>query len=293
MGAVISVTNQKGGVGKTMTVACLASILSAQEYKVLTIDLDPQRNLDMMAGEGVAIPRDDEETLSLLHVMNGQCSLRDAIVHTVIGDVVRASSFLSQWRGNTLVSTTEYEQLDKEALLALMRKRYEDNYGQTNASVLSEKLRGLRDEYDFIFLDTNPSLMVLTVNALFASDYVLIPVVTDGASKDAVEELWTTIQTVRQHNTERKIKVAGILVTRYQSNSYVGKNFIPIFESMAHQMDSVLFRQKIRIGTIALECLAAEQDLINYNRRCVASVDYLAFAEEFKARIQEMEGYHV
>lgn len=292
MGAVISVTNQKGGVGKTMTVACLASILSSQNYKILSIDLDPQRNLDMMAGEGVAIPRYDEDTLSLLHVMNGQCTLRDAIVHTDIGDVVRASSFLSQWRGNTLISTKEYEQLDSNSLLALMKKRYDDNYGQTNASVLSGKLADLRGEYDYIFLDTNPSLMVLTVNALFASDYVLIPVITDGASQDAVEELWTTIQTIRQHNTERKLEVAGILVTRYQSNSYAGKNFIPIFESMARQMDSVLFQQKIRSSTIALECLAAEQDLVNYNRRCVASIDYMAFAEEFKMRIKELEGNH-
>ena len=293
MGAVISVTNQQGGVGKTMPVACLASILSSQNYKVLSIDLDPQRNLDTMAGEGVAIPRDDEETLSLLHVMNGQCSLRDAIVHTVIGDLVRASSFLSQWRGNTLVSTKEYEQLDTDSLLALIKKRYQDNYGHTNASVLSEKLADLRNEYDYIFLDTNPSLMVLTVNALYASDYVLIPVVTDGASRDAVEELWTTIQTIRQHNTERQLKVAGILVTRFQSNTYVGKNFIPVFESMAQQMDSTLFKQKIRNCTVALECLAAEQDLINYNRRCIAAIDYLDFAEAFKTRINELEGSHV
>lgn len=292
MGAVVSVTNQKGGVGKTMTVACLASILTSQNYKVLSIDLDPQRNLDMMAGEGVAIPRDDDETLSLLHVMNGQCALRDAIVHTDIGDLVRASSFLSRWRGNTLISTEEFEQMDMESLIALMVKRYKDNYGQSNASVLSEKLTDLRKEYDYIFLDTNPSLMVLTVNALYASDYVLIPVVTDGASQDAVEELWTTIQTIRQYNTERKLRVAGILVTRYQSNSFAGKHLIPIFDSLAQQMDSILFKQMIRNSMIALECLVAEQDLVSYNRRCVASLDYIAFAEEFKTRINELEGYH-
>ena len=292
MGAVISVTNQKGGVGKTMTVACLASILSAQNFRVLTIDLDPQRNLDMMAGEGIAISRQDTDTLSLLHVMNGQCTLRDAIVQTDIGDLVRASSFLSEWRGNSLVNTTEFEMLDRDALFSLMEKRYNENYGATNASVLSEKLAELRDEYDYILLDTNPSLMVLTVNALYASDYVLIPVITDGASQDAVVELWTTIQTIRQHNTERKLKVAGILVTRYQSNSYAGKRYISVFESMAQQMDSILFKQKIRNSTIALECISAEQDLINYNRKCVASTDYLAFTEEFKARINELEGYH-
>lgn len=289
MGTVISVTNQKGGVGKTMTAACLASILSAQNYKVLTIDLDPQRNLDMMAGKGVAISRADEETLSLLHVMRGQCSLRDAIVQTNIGDLVRASSFLTQWKGHTLVERKEFEQLGKDALYERMEERFNATYGKSDSAVLSDKLKELRNEYDYILMDTNPSLMVLTMNALYASDYVLIPVITDGASKDAVIELWNTIQTIRFYNTERQLQVAGILITRYQSQTVAAEIYVEQFEKMAASMETVLFNQKIRNSPAALECVGMNMDLIRNNRRCVAAKDYLSFAEEFKARIAELE----
>ena len=95
MSVVISVTNQKGGVGKTVTVSTLASALTSRGFRVLAVDLDPQRNLDMVAGRGMAIPVEDTATKSVLDVLKGDCSMADAIVQSNLGDLVRASSRLS------------------------------------------------------------------------------------------------------------------------------------------------------------------------------------------------------
>ena len=119
MSVVISVTNQKGGVGKTVTVSTLASALTSRGFRVLAVDLDPQRNLDMVAGRGMAIPVEDTATKSVLDVLKGDCSMADAIVQSNLGDLVRASSRLSQWTGRHLITRDEYASMPQGEILAL------------------------------------------------------------------------------------------------------------------------------------------------------------------------------
>ena len=109
MSHVISVTNQKGGVGKTLTASSLASILTSRGYKILTIDMDPQCNFDQVAGGTKPIDQYDLESLSILNVLNQECSMREAIVKTEIGDLVRASPNLSQWTGRSLLSRRDFK----------------------------------------------------------------------------------------------------------------------------------------------------------------------------------------
>ena len=288
MGTVISVTNQKGGVGKTVTVSSIAAILHEQGYKVLTINLDPQRNLDMAAG--LALEREDNSTFSALQVLRGECTIKDAIVKSDLGDLLRASSFLSQWTGSKLINREEYALLNENELVKLISERYNAGLGENDAAVLAGMLDGIRDEYDFVIMDTNPSLTLLTLNALFAADYVLIPAFTEATSMDAIQELWDTIENIRYYNPQRKLGVLGILITRFQPRTTIGRNFIQIYDQMAERMGTIVFKQQIRQCIAVSEYLMYQENLIAYNRTCPASVDYLAFVEELKQRLAELGG---
>lgn len=289
MGVVISVTNQKGGVGKTVTVSSLASALTSQGYRVLLINLDPQRNLDMVAGKGVAIKRNDTETKSILDVLKGTCSLQEILVSTNIGDLARASSQLSQWTGRHLVSREEFRSLDKDQLYQLMTKRYQDGWGENDAEVLNKELSPLKDQYDYVIMDTNPSLTLLTLNSLYAADYVLIPAFTESASRDAITELWDTINGIKFYNPAKYLEIAGILITRFSPRSINAKRYVKFYHSLADKMGTILFEQKIRNSISVSEYMTSQQDLLRYDGKGNTAQDYLKFVEEFKQRIEELE----
>ena len=227
MGLVIATANQKGGVGKTITTTCLASLLTTEGKKVLTISLDPQRNFDMVAGEGVLIRRRDTESLSMLHVMRGQCTLPEAIVHTRLGDLVRASSQLYQWTGEQTISREEYLPIrdNLPALQKLLDTRVLS--GGENMKVLDRLLDAVRSDYDYILIDTNPSLTLLTLNSLYASDYVLIPAFSETTSTEAITELYDTIQSIKYYNPGKYLEILGILMTRCDVRSPAQIFFFP------------------------------------------------------------------
>lgn len=289
MGAIISVTNQKGGVGKTITVSTLAAILTRQGKKVLTIDLDPQRNLDMSAGKGVAIEPEDTETKCLLHVLRGSCTLEEAIYPCVLGDLVRASSLLTGWTGRKLITPDEYKSLSMEELHKLIGERFEAGWDSRDSEVLAAELNKIRDRYDYILLDTNPSLQLLTLNSLFAADYVLIPAFAEEASRSAIIELWDTISNINQSAPWKRLKVLGILMTRYVNRTRIAKRFVKTYMRMAAQMDTILFEQKIRQNVAVSEYLTNHENLLDFDPTGPVTADYLAFAKEFEARVEEME----
>lgn len=289
MSVVVSVTNQKGGVGKTVTISSLASALTAQNYKVLLIDLDPQRNLDMVAGKGVVIKRSDTESKSILDVLKGDCSIEEAVVKTDIGDLVRASHRLSNWTGRKLISREEFEQYDKDSLYETIKKRYDNNWGANDTEVLSLELSKIKDNYDYVLMDTNPSLTLLTLNSLYAADYVLIPAFTESASRDAITELWDTINGIKYYNPSKYLEIAGILITKFSPRSVNAKRYVQFYEKLAAKMKTILFQQKIRTSVAVSEYMTSQQDLLRYNKDCNTSLDYLAFTEEFKQRIAALE----
>ena len=290
MGLVITIANQKGGVGKTITATCMASILTQQNYKVLTISLDPQRNFDMVAGEGVAIRRNDIDTVSMLHVLRGSHPIADAIVPTQLGDLARASSQLYQWTGEQTISQDEYLPLRDhyEALVAFLDQRVlQDGNG---TKVLAERLGPVRDAYDFILIDTNPSLTLLTLNSLCAADYVIIPAFSEETSTNAIAELWDTICTLNYYDLWHKTKVLGILMTRCNFRSIAFNHHNEIFEAVAGQIGTRLFHTKIRQSARGSDYAEYGMDLIRLDPGGKTAQDYRAFVEEFKEAIQEEEG---
>lgn len=289
MGVIVSVTNQKGGVGKTVTVAALASALNSQGYKVLSVDLDPQRNLDMAAGKGIAIKVGDTTTKSVLDVLKGECSIDEVIVPSNIGDLARASNLLSQWAGQPLITRAEFESLSQEECFATMSKRYKEGWGENDYRVLKGKLASVKDNYDFILMDTNPSLTLLTINSLFAADYVLIPAFAEAASRDAIFELWDTIRGMKTFNPDMNLQIAGILITKFNKRNRIANRYIDVFEKMAKNMGTIVFQQKIRQGVSVTEYLTTQMDLLKYDTTGISSMDYKQFAEEFLERIHTLE----
>lgn len=289
MGVIISVTNQKGGVAKTLTTSSIASILTEQGYKVLIISADPQRNLDMIAGENALIPPNDITSPSLLHVLHGSVDIRDAIIHTRIGDLVRSSMHLTQWQGEDLITVEEYEanKNDLKALQQLLEQRFVE--AERRKSTLFRILYKVKPDYDYILIDTNPSLTLLTLNSIYASDYVLIPAFAEEASLSAVYELADTISTLLFYNKGRDIRIIGILMTKIEKVLLAVPRYTELYQKAAAQLNTRLFKTKIRKSARAMDYIDAGWDLVSYDPRGKATQDYRDFVEELKQAIEEEE----
>lgn len=299
MGHVISITNQKGGVGKTLTATSLASILTSRGYNVLSIDLDPQCNFDQVAGGPGEIKQFDTKSLSILNVLNQECSIEDAIVETDVGKLVRSTPNLSQWTGRPFFSRMEYDRYRNQKSMSydeigkIMEERFKSGWGATEHKTLDWELRDVRDKYDFIILDTNPSLTLLTLNSLYTADYILIPVFPEEPSRKAVLELRDTIYDLIASNPgEVTARIIGILITKYKHRTKVSKAYAAQYKRLAASMDTVLFDTKIREGISVVEYTNKKRDLIRYAPSSPVAQDYQAFVSEFLMRISSMEGNH-
>ena len=163
---VISICNQKGGVGKTTTALTLTAGLTEKGLRTLLIDLDGQRNSTTTKGEGA--------DFSILDVLEGRADIRDAISKSPTGDFIRGQREL------TLL-------------------------GEIEDTALKERLKPLSRLYDTVIIDCPPSLADLTVNALVSSDYVIVPAVADNYSAYGLIDLYDTIEQVRPLNKRLKI----------------------------------------------------------------------------------------
>lgn len=297
MGIVITLANQKGGVAKTTTGLALARILSEKSYKVLTVNLDPQRNFDQALG--CAISRRDLQTPSLFHVLTGKMHLKDIIKHGEFCDIAPASNQMYGFSMPDGLTKAEYEQNkdNPDKLLNLLHERFSEEYqAQINykyTHIIEEEIKTVINDYDFVIIDTNPSLSLLTMNGLNAASmgYVLVPAYAEETSREALLELYDTLFALNS-NQIRPIKIIGILMTKYVSNTKAAKRYEKYLTKMAEKMGTVLFKTKIRRSISVTEYIEAKTDLLNYDPKGNTSLDYREFGEEFLARLSELEGKH-
>lgn len=252
----IAVANEKGGVGKTVTVVNLAAALTREMKKVLVVDMDPQAN----ATKGLGIkPGDDITSVYDLIMGNGKVLSRDVILHT-------------DWDGLDLIPS-HVDLTGAEIELV-------DVAGRENR--LKEALEHLDGGYDFILLDTPPSLSLLTVNVFTFADEVLVPCQTHPYAYQALEELFDTIEAIREEINPR-LTITGIVPTLYDRRTRVGKRILAKLQSDERYGDLV-FETAIRTNTTIADSADVGKPVVFYRSSSFGSIDYNDLAEELLAR---------
>ena len=190
MGKIISLANQKGGVGKTTTTINLSAYLAVMGKRVLIVDLDPQGN----ASSGVGIDK-NQELKTIYNVIDGECSVREAIVKTPIKnlDIIPATVDLA----------------GAEIDLVQMSSR---------EKILKNILGRVQADYDYIMIDCPPSLGLLTVNALTASNSVIIPIQCHFYALEGLSQLMNTVRLIKQH-LNPALTVEGVVLTMKDNRS--------------------------------------------------------------------------
>ncbi len=196
MGKIISIANQKGGVGKTTTSINLSTVLAKKNKKTLLIDADPQGN----ATSGVGI--DKEIELSVYDVLIDETKIEEAILKTNIKNLDVCPS-------NIDLAGAEVE------LVSMMSREQR----------LKEKLEEIKDKYDYIIIDCPPSLGLITLNAFTASNSVLIPVQCEYYALEGLGQLLNTINLVKKH-LNKDLEVEGALLTMFDSRTNLAKQVV-------------------------------------------------------------------
>ncbi len=248
MGKIISISNQKGGVGKTTTSVSLSAALGILEKKTLLIDADPQGN----ATSGIGINSDDFQ-LSTYDLMLKKCSPKNVILKT-------NSPNLDLIPANIDLVATEIE------LIELKNRE----------NVLKEVLLNLEKEYDYIIIDCPPSLGLITLNALTASNSVIIPIQCEYFALEGLGKLLNTIKGVQQvHN--KNLEIEGILLTMFDSRLRLSKQ---VKEDVKKHFGNMVFQSIIPRNVSLGEAPSYGESIIEYNATSKGSKSYIKLAQE-------------
>lgn len=248
MGRVIAVANQKGGVGKTTTSVNLSACLATLGKKVLLIDIDPQGN----ATSGVGINKAD---------------IRYCIYDVLINDIDPVDAIIPTEVENLFILPASIQLAGAEIELVPTISR---------EVRLKKAMEYIRDKYDYVFIDCPPSLGILTVNSLTASDSVLVPIQCEFYALEGVSQLLNTIRLVQKHlNTS--LQIEGILLTMLDARTNLG---IQVIEEVKKYFREKVYQAIIPRNVRLSEAPSHGQSIVSYDSRSRGAEVYMDLARE-------------
>ncbi len=251
MGRIISVSNQKGGVGKTTTTVNLSAFLAGRGKKVLIIDIDPQAN----AGYGIGVNAEDVNT-TIYEVLIGELPVREAVFKTSYENLFIIPS-------NIHLSGAQIDLMEME------QREY----------ILREALKEVRDTFDYVLIDCPPSLGILTLNSLVAADTVLIPLQCEYYALEGLNQLLRII-TMVQENLNRNLKIEGVVLTMYDSRTNLAQQVV---QDVRDFFDDKVFETIIPRNVRLSEAPSFGKPIGIYDRGSVGSQTYEKLTNEVLA----------
>ncbi|MCH2045902.1 MAG: ParA family protein [Saprospiraceae bacterium] len=248
MSVIISLLNHKGGVGKTTSAINIGAGLAKLDKKVLLVDLDPQANLTVSLG----IPR---QKITIYENMRGEAEITPYTVKDNL-DVVTSTLDLSG---------AEMELINEAGREFIMRELFEP----------------LEHEYDFIIIDCPPSLGLLTLNALTASNYVYIPMQTEFLALQGLAKIKQITDKVR-FRLNKKLHIGGVIATMYDARKVLNRDVV---DTIKKYFGDRVFKTMIRNNISLAEAPSVRKDIFEYNPRSSGAKDYLALSKEIVERV--------
>ena len=248
MGRIITVANQKGGVGKTTTAINLSSCLAAKGQKVLAIDMDPQGNMS----SGLGIDKDNVD-YTVYDLLIGEATIEQVLHKEAIEnlDVIPA---------NIDLSGAEIELLETE------NKEY----------ILRDEVLKIRSNYDYVIIDCPPSLSMLTINSMTTADTVLVPIQCEYYALEGLSQLIKTIELVKERLNEN-LEMEGVVFTMYDARTNLS---LQVVENVKDNLDQTIYKTIIPRNIRLAEAPSHGLPINLYDPRSTGAESYMLLADE-------------
>ncbi len=251
---IIAITNQKGGVGKTTTAINLAAAFASKGLKTLLIDVDPQGNSSM----------------SFIDIHEAKKSIYEVLVDpdTKIEDVI--------------VSAKDQPNLDVVPARISLAKLESRLLGELDSHFrLKDNLASIKDDYDFVIVDTPPTLGIITVNALVASSHVLIPIQSSFFALEGTDDLLETIDKIKVR-ANPELQILGALITLYDKRTLLSRD---IHDQISEVFGDKLFETVISKSVRLEESPAYQESIFSFAPRSSGAFEYYKLSEEVLSRV--------